>query len=53
MSWRNDLALIAGADLSSQQYKFVGPTGVLATYGGSGTGQTVVDLFGGPSYIAL
>mgnify|MGYP001602894005 FL=1 len=31
MSWRNDLALVAGADLSSQQYKFVGPTGVLAT----------------------
>lgn len=31
MSWRNDLALVAGADLSSQQYKFVGPTGILAT----------------------
>ena len=31
MSWRNDLALVAGSDLSSQQYKFVGPTGVLAT----------------------
>jgi len=31
MSWRNDLALVAGADLSSQQYKFIGPTGVLAT----------------------
>jgi hypothetical protein len=31
MSWRNDLALVAGADLSSQQYKFVGATGVLAT----------------------
>jgi hypothetical protein len=31
MTWHIDRTIVAGADLSAQQYKFVGPTGVLAT----------------------
>lgn len=29
--WFHDFAIVAGADISGQLYKFIGPTGVLAT----------------------
>lgn len=30
-NWGQDFTIVAGADLSARQYKFIGPTGVLAT----------------------
>lgn len=35
MSWSQDRTIVAGADLSGQQYKFVNYSGVLATSAGN------------------